>query len=56
MTAVSPTPTDTPETGDLTTDLLAFATGATIALGASLLGCFTLNEVVRRKERRECER
>ncbi|MBP3955460.1 hypothetical protein J8F10_09215 [Gemmata sp. G18] len=47
-------PTDT-ATSD-TPDLLAFAFATATLLGASLLGCFGLNELLRRKECREMER
>jgi hypothetical protein len=39
--------TDYPESD---TDPLAFAFATAIMLGASLLGCFALNELLRRKE------
>ena len=47
--------TDTPSSGDATPDLLAFAFATAIGLGAWIASSFVMNEVLRRKERRECE-
>lgn len=49
MTDAPTDPADTP-------DLLAFAFATLIVVGATFLGSYVVNEVLRRKECRECER
>ena len=47
---------DTPATDDPIADGLLFAAAATVVVGATLLGYFTLKESLRRQDGKEMER